>query len=164
MEQARTIYVIENELTELLEEIAEADGEITPELEKRFDALNVEKDNKIEGTARYIQYLQSMVAAAKEEKKRLSEVQKRYEARIESLENLLFQATGANYKQETPIGKIWWRASDQVVMLEGYPVPDEYTRTKTVVEPNKPQIAGAIKDGKDISFALLRKNYSLQIR
>ena len=54
-----TLYEINAELAGLLEEIAEAGGEITPEQEEALDSLSLSRDDKVENWVKYLKNLRA---------------------------------------------------------------------------------------------------------
>lgn len=86
------IYQLQNELLSIFDEIEEAGGEITPELEEE---LNISIDNlkgKVQDYANVIKHLNTDIAAIKEEKKRLTDLATRKTNLVNRLSKIIVEA------------------------------------------------------------------------
>lgn len=71
------------------------------------------------------------------------------------------EATGTD-KIDTDLNKISFRTSEQVVVLDGVELPDEYYRIKR--EPDKTKIKEAIKWWATIEWCWIVQNHNLIIK
>lgn len=163
---APTLYGITSELNDILTQLEELGGEITPELEQ---ALAINEENfaaKSEDYGHAILNLKGMAAAAKAEKERLAALQKFYENTYNRLDNALktaMVATGHD-KVETPTMRISLRHTTATEVDDLDAVPMEYKTTKVEVVADKTAIKKAIQSGEDVPGAHLVENVSLQIK
>lgn len=115
-----TLYDISMEGMELESILTENDGELTPELEARMDALLLEGPQRIEAAAMVVRTLESSADAAKAEAKRLGERAKSFEANADSLKHRISIAldTAFGGKVKTPLFTIWNQTSPDTVSFE----------------------------------------------
>lgn len=163
---APTLYGITSELNDILTQLEELGGEVTPELEQ---ALAINEENfaaKSEDYGHAILNLKGMAAAAKAEKERLAALQKFYENTYNRLDNALktaMVATGHD-KVETPTMRLSLRHTTATEVDDLNAVPMEYKTTKVEVVADKTAIKKAIQSGEDVPGAHLVENVSLQIK
>lgn len=113
-----SLYNISNTLLNTLADIEANDGEITEAQIEELDVKESELYEKLTDYVKAIQSFKSEANAAKEEKNRINNIQKKYTNRIERLkENMLhavqlFGQEGKNNKFiELPIGRIYTKTS-----------------------------------------------------
>lgn len=85
--KSRSLWAITDELSEVGALIADAGGELSPELEARLDAIEGQFETKVENTALYIRHVEMLAENAKAEKDRLAAIQKHWEAQAAGLKN-----------------------------------------------------------------------------
>lgn len=102
----KSIFDIDRELYALYEEIEEAGGEITPEMEKKLELNGQEMTNKIKSITNYINKLKADLLAIKSETDRLAKLKKSKDNTITGLTNLVLFAI-RNYGTEDKKGKKW---------------------------------------------------------
>ena len=163
---APTLYGITAELNDILAQLEELGGEITPELEQ---ALAINEENfaaKSEDYGHAILNLKGMAAAAKAEKERLTALQRFYENTYNRLDNALKKAMVAtgHDKVETPTMRLSLRRTTATEVDDLDQVPAEYKTTKVEVVADKTAIKKAIQQGEDVPGAHLVENVSLQIK
>ena len=90
----------------LYDEIEEAGGEITPEIEEKLELNGQEMTNKVKSIANYINKLKADLLAIKSETDRLAKLKKSKENTITGLTNLVLFAI-KNYGTEDKKGKKW---------------------------------------------------------
>ena len=130
---------------------------------QQFEALQMERGQKIEGMCCYIKNLMADVVAYEAEEKRLRERRAAKEREVDRCKGYL---AGVLYgeKFETPRCKISWRKSDVCNVLSMEAIPDEYKRTKVTVDADKTAIKNALKAGETILGAHLVESRNLQIK
>ena len=163
---APTLYGITAELNDILAQLEELGGEITPELEQ---ALAINEENfaaKSEDYGHAILNLKGMAAAAKAEKERLTALQRFYENTYNRLDNALKKAMVAtgHDKVETPTMRLSLRRTTATEVDDLDAVPAEFKTTKVEVVADKTAIKKAIQQGEDVPGAHLVENVSLQIK
>ena len=103
---AKSIFDIDKELYALYDEIEEAGGEITPEIEEKLELNGQEMTNKVKSITNYINKLKADILAIKSETDRLAKLKKSKENTITGLTNLVLFAIN-NYGTEDKKGKKW---------------------------------------------------------
>lgn len=103
---AKSIFDIEEELYTLYDEIEEAGGEITPEIEKKLEVNGQEITNKVRSITNFINKLKADILAIKSETDRLAKLKKSKENTIKGLTNLVLFAIN-KYGKEDKRGKKW---------------------------------------------------------
>lgn len=103
---AKSIFDIDRELYSLYNEIEEAGGEITPEIEEKLELNGQEMTNKVKSITNYINKLKADILAIKSETDRLAKLKKSKENTITGLTNLVLFAI-KNYGTEDKKGKKW---------------------------------------------------------
>ena len=103
---ARSIFDIDRELYSLYDEIEEAGGEITPEMEEKLEINGQEMTNKVKNITNFINNLNADILAIKSETDRLAKLKKSKENTIKGLTNLVLFAI-KKYGTEDKKGKKW---------------------------------------------------------
>ena len=102
----KSIFDIDKELYALYDEIEEAGGEITPEMEEKLEINGQEMTNKVKNITNFINNLNADILAIKSETDRLAKLKKSKENTITGLTNLVLFAI-KNYGTEDKKGKKW---------------------------------------------------------
>jgi len=91
MEAAKTLklWELSEELDRIGEEIAEAGGELTPEIEEKLDALEGAFEEKAENIALMVRNLEATSSAVKEEEKRIRTYRRSLERQASGLKDYL---------------------------------------------------------------------------
>lgn len=130
---------------------------------QQFEALQMERDQKIEGMCCYIKNKIAEAEAIYAEINVLS-----YRAGIikKEAERCKAYLAGALYgeKFETPRCKITWRKSEICNVLNIDAVPEEYKRTKVTVDADKTAIKKAIKGGMEIPGAEVIQKLNMTLK
>ena len=103
---AKSIFEIDKELYALYDEIEEAGGEITPEIEEKLELNGQEMTNKVKSITNYINKLKADLLAIKSETDRLTKLKKSKDNTITGLTKLVLFAIN-NYGTEDKKGKKW---------------------------------------------------------
>ena len=104
---AKSIFDIDKELYSIYDEIEEAGGEITPEIEEKLELNGQEMTNKVKSITNYINKLKADLLAIKSETDRLAKLKKSKENIITGLTNLVLFAIN-KYGKEDKKGKKWF--------------------------------------------------------
>jgi hypothetical protein len=159
------IYQIEQEYLVLSNDIIEAGGEITPELETAL-AINKEQlQNKGINYGYVIKSLENDITAIEEEIKRLNALKSSRTKTTELLKSTIKQAMQLYGIEElkTPTLKINFRKSESIEVDDSV-LDVNYFNHKVVSTPNKTRIKEDIKSGKEVVGAVLNVNFNLQIK
>ena len=163
---APTLYGITAELNNILAQLEETGGEITPEIEQAL-AINEEQFvAKAEDYGHAILNLKGMTAAAKAEKERLAALQKFYENAQKRLTDALSNAMQVfgHDKVENATMRLSLRHTTATEVDDLDALPAEYKTTKVEVVADKTAIKKAIQQGEAVPGAHLVENVSLQIK
>lgn len=97
------IYNIQQSLFSIFDELEENGGDLTPELEEQLNITQEQFKSKIKDYSNVIKMLESDITAIKEEKARLSDLQKSKEKNIERLKKIMVEAI-ENFGDTTKTG------------------------------------------------------------
>jgi hypothetical protein len=159
-----TLYDISMEGMQLESILTENDGELTPELEARMDALLLEGPQRIEAAAMVVRTLETSAEAAKAEAKRLTERAASFESNAKSLKQRITIALDAafNGKVKTPLFTIWNQTSPDTVSFELDAGEDIHQiavlhpdLVRTTYALDKKAIAEVYKDNKPLPDAII---------
>jgi len=159
------IYQIEQDYLSLSEQIIEAGGELSPEIETSL-AINKEQlQNKGISYGYVIKSLESDVSAIDEEIKRLNALKSSRNKTVDLLKNTIKDAMQMYGIEEikTATLKINFRKSESVE-VETDIIDDEYCNFKTTRTPDKAKIKEVIKNGDAVIGASLNINWNIQIK
>ena len=154
------LYDIVREIEDFEYEIDEETGEILNS--NQLDALELERDNKIEQLCLYIKNLKSDAAAYKAEKDSFAKKQKAAENKAESIKNYIAYIL-AGEKFKTDRVTVSYRKSEQVECLDMSLVDDDYLRFEEP-ELNKTKIKKALKEGIKAGGCMLVERQNVQIK
>ena len=140
---------------------------------EKLDALQLEREAKLEGVALWIKDMKAEAAAVKEEADKLTARKKALDNKIDGLKNWLLFALGGE-KLTTPRCKVYQTHSQRVAIVgdekdliawleRNAEDPRDYIRYKEP-ELRKDEIKKALKDGKEIEYAKLEETESVVIK
>lgn len=135
------LYEVGAELEAVVEELIEGGGELTPELETRLDEWTAAFHDKAERVALYIQNLQGLAKAAKQEADRLKELASVRQNAADRLKAYLqgeMEATGER-KIETPRANLWLQKNGRPSirwMRNVEEIPAPFKRVKVELDGN----------------------------
>lgn len=130
---------------------------------ERLEALQMERDQKIEGVALWVKNLQSDALAFKAEKDAFAKREADASKKAEQLKEWLAEALGG---QKFSTGKcaVSFRKSSRVEVLDIESVPKELLNVSTTATPNKDAIRALLNAGKEVSGCCLMKTLNTQIK
>lgn len=160
------IFKIQSEYQQIVNELIENGGELTPELEL---AMQITKDNfhsKSENYAFITRQFDAEMDIIDNEIKRLQQAKKTREKAIERLKANIEMAmnTFEVDKIETPLIKISFRKSESVEVEDVNNLPNEFKVIKLSETADKLKIKDAIKSGILIEGCSIKTNRNIQIR
>jgi hypothetical protein len=144
-------------------QVDEETGEIEP---ATLESVQIASEEKIIATAMYIRRLDALNKATKETIQDLQERVRADSKRIEALKWLMTKAMDSLQYTEvkSPEVTLRFRKSSSVEITDSEALPEQFLRTKTVVEPDKTAIKNALKAGEKIQGAQLVESRNLQIK
>ena len=137
-------------------------GEITDEDALReLDALQMERDRKIENVGLWIKDLRAEAEALKAEKQAFEKRQRVTENKIEALKKYLMYALNGNKFKTTRLS-VSYRKTESVEIDDAKALPPDYA--KITYEPRRDLIKKAIKTGGTITGARIVEGKSIIIK
>lgn len=156
-----TLFEINKAILEFDYEIDEETGEILNA--EALDALELARDEKIEGVGLWIKNLQAEAEAVKKEKDAMAERQRRLEKKAESLKDYLAWALQGE-KFSTPRIAMSWRKSESVLIPDEALLDDRFVNITMIKKPDKKLIKDTLKAGREVPGAELVTKQNLQIK
>ena len=140
---------------------------------EKLDALQMEREAKLEGVALWVKDLKAEADAVKAEADKLTVRKKALDNKIEAIKAWLLYALGGE-KLSTPRCKVYQTHSQRVAIVgdekdliawleRNTEDPREFIRYKEP-ELRKDEIKKALKDGKEIEYAKLEETESVVIK
>lgn len=162
----KSIYQIENEYQLLINQIIEAEGEITPQQELNLQIAKEQLQSKGINYAYVIKQIRDRIETRKnyiDKLKRDNEIDENLEER---LKNTLLYAMHAFEvdKIENPFIKISFRKSQSVEVDDVNSLPSEYKVVKVTEQADKMKIKQALQNGEQIAGCSIITNTNLQIK
>ena len=130
---------------------------------ERLDALQMERNSKIEGVACWIKNLTADAIAYKAEKEAFAEREKKALKKAEDLKAWLAGALDGQ-KFSTWRCAVSFRKSEAVEIMDEALLPSELKTEKITYSPNKTAIKEAIKAGQEIPGAQLVERLNASIK
>lgn len=160
------LYQIEQEYMILADEIINNLGELTPELEERLMINQSQLESKGKGYGYVIKDIESEIDVIDNEIKRLAALKKQRTNAVDKLKTSLSQAMQLFDISElkTPTLKINFRKSESVDIADLNLLESEYKKVTITETADKTAIKDAIKNGKQVTGAVLKTNLNLQIK
>jgi hypothetical protein len=160
------IYQIQNEYQLLINQIIEAEGEITPELETALTINKEQLEQKGINYAYIIKEIRDRKLARKnylDKLKKDNDIDDKIENELINRLSLAMQLFEVE-KIETPLIKLSFRNSESVEITNESQLDACFIVTKTVTSPDKKAIKDAIKSGVLVCGATISYNKNLQIK
>lgn len=156
-----TLFEINKAILEFDYEIDEETGEILNA--EALDALQLAREEKIEGVGLWIKNLQAEAEAVKKEKDVMAERQRRLEKKAESLKDYLTYALKGE-KFSTPRIAMTFRKSESVLIPDEALLDDRFVNITMIKKPDKKLIKDTLKAGREVPGAELVTKQNLQIK
>ena len=137
-----TLYDLSMEGVQIQDLLAENEGELTPELEARIDALMLAGPDKVEAAAMVVRNLESNAAACEVEVMRLAERAKSFHENSRRLKERIAITLDCAFggKIKTPRFTVYTQSAPEHVafdVAEGYTIEDVQSDDSTVVRVKK---------------------------
>lgn len=130
---------------------------------ERLNALQIEREEKIQGVALAIKNLLSDAEAINKEKTALAEREARCKKKAEGLKGWLAWAL-AGEKFNTAKCAVSFRKSTAVSIMDADAIPEEYVKVETTKTPDKAAIKKVLQNGGFIAGCSLVENLNTQIK
>ncbi len=153
------LYELSKELAKINDELITAEGDLSPDLEKRLDEVNLAITEKAHGIRKWLAIVEGDGGALDAEIKRLTRIKKTNENLYERLKEYVKKnmEIADKKKIETPIGTFTIAkspASLEIITPEA--VPDTFKdEVPAHLEINKKRIKEAIEEGYEVPGAKL---------
>lgn len=166
------LYDIENGIIELLERgfndaCVNEDGEIDFDLAQQFlEALEGEREEKLESIALYVKELYHEADAIAQEELKLKKRRQAKEKKAERMEEYLKSSLlgFGSKKFETPRVVLSFRSSKSVVITDESKLDEKFMKAKVVVTVDKTAIKDALDNGEVVEGAAIEEKQNLQIK
>jgi hypothetical protein len=159
-----TLYDIKKEYLELIQEVEEMEGELTPETEYRLNINQNELQNKAIAYHSYILSKDSFNMQIDSEIKRLQALKKKNNNLIENLKSRLIGAIQTFGEFTVGTNTFGLRKSERVEVEDINLLPKEYKTIKVTEQADKIAIKKALKLGESIKNVYIVKQYNLKIK
>ena len=158
-----TLYTIENEYIQLINQIEEADGELTPEMEEQLAINEGQLQSKSISYLEVIGSKESFIKRLKDERDRYNAMIKKEEKIVDILKVRLLSAVKVFGTFTIGFTTFGTRKSTSVEVLEVNSLPSGYKTVKVTESADKVAIGKALKDGLTIDGCRLVENVNLKI-
>ena len=161
----KSLYVIKEEYLDLISQIEQAEGELTPELESALTINKSELEVKSIAYVEVIKQRESFNARIDEEIKRLQAIKKANDNLVLRLKNNLLNAVNMFGNFEAGFLKLSTRKSKSVeVTIDTNDLPKEFKSIKVTEAPDKTAIKKAIESGQEVEGCRIVENINLAIK
>lgn len=160
------LYELDQRINELIANSVDPEtGEVSDGFIEKLDALNMERNEKIDNIMCLIKNLDSEATAFDNEAKRLAELKKSAKSRAESLKAYLTNYMEAGVEKFTsPHGKIGWRKSEKVIVQDVDALPEEFKKVKVDITADLVSLKKALKEDRKIDGVSLEEHQNIQIK
>ena len=158
-----TLYEINEDILNLIQQFEEAEGEMSEELSNSFEITKAELQQKAVAYYSVIQDNKANISIYDEEIKRLQAKKKKANNLIDNLNKRLLGAVDLFGDFEAGTHTFKTRKSTSVYIESEGQIPTEYLKYKTVESIDKTLIKQHLKDGEYIPGASLQTNLNLKI-
>ena len=161
----KRLYIIKSEYLDLISQIEQAEGELTPELESALTINKSELEVKSIAYVEVIKQRESFNARIDEEIKRLQAIKKANDNLVLRLKNNLLNAVNMFGNFEAGFLKLSTRKSKSVeVTIDTNDLPKEFKSIKVTETPDKTAIKKAIESGQEVEGCRIVENINLAIK
>ena len=160
----KSLYEIETTYLELMSQVEDAEGEITPEMEKALEITEKDRDIKSISYLEVIRKKETFNLMVDNEIKRLTAIKKSNNSLVDRLKNNLLGAV--NLFGEFTVGTVTFctRKSTSVEIEDEDKIAKEYKVQKVTTSISKTLIKKALEKDVEVIGASLSTNYSLRIK
>lgn len=160
----KSLFEISKEALELASILEEE--EFTPEIENALSINQNELQTKAIDYAYVIKSFDSDISAIDEELKRLGAIKRAKVNAVTRMKESVLNAMQIYHieKLETPTMKLSIRKSESTEILMEEMIDEKFKKQKTTILIDKIAIKKAIKNGENVEGAIIKENFSLQIK
>ena len=159
-----TLYEIKNEYLELINQVEEMEGELTPEIEIKLNINQNELQNKAIAYHSVILSKDAFNMQIDNEIKRLQALKNRNNSLIDNLKDRLVGAIQMFGEFTVGTNTFGLRKSERIEVGSVNLLPKEFKTSKIVETANKIAIKKALKLGKKIENAYIVEQFNLKIK
>ena len=159
-----TLYDIKQEYLELINQVEEMEGEITPEIEQQLQINQNELQNKAIAYHSVILSKDAFNMQIDNEIKRLQALKKRNNSLIDNLKERLVGAIQTFGEFTVGTNTFGLRKSERVEVGEVNLLPKKYKTSKLTEQANKIAIKKDLKLGKQIDNCYIVEQFNLKIK
>ena len=159
-----TLYDIKQEYLELINQVEELEGEITPEIEEKLIINQNELQNKAIAYHSVILAKDAFNMQIDNEIKRLQALKKRNNTLIDNLKNRLVGAIQTFGEFTIGTNTFGLRKSERVEVEDVNQLPKEYKTIKVNEQADKVAIKKDLKLGKQIENCYIVEQFNLKIK
>ena len=161
----KTLYNINNDYLELISQVEEAEGVLTPELEQALTINKSELEVKSIAYIEIIKQRESLNERIDIEIKRLQALKKSNDTLVSKLKNNLLNAVNLFGNYDAGFIKLSTRKSKQVVIdYDVNDLPKQYKVVKVTETADKVAIKKAIESGETVYGCRIVENVNLSIK
>ena len=139
------------------------DGEVTEEQLQQIVQHHTETMDKLKSLCGFIRYLEHGIAACKQERDRIAQMQKTAEYRLERIKTFLTPFVQDQGRIELDTVSLSIRKSVSVELIEGFDDP-YFCKVVTERIPDKRAIKEALQHNESIAGAQLVTHFNLQVK
>lgn len=159
-----TLHSIKQDYLDLISEVEELEGELTPETEYKLKINQSELQSKAIAYHSVILSKEAFTSTIDNEIKRLQALKKRNNNLIDRLKNSLLSAVETFGEFTIGTNVFGLRKSERVEVEDVNLLPKEFKTIKVTEQANKVEIKKALKEGKEIKNAYIVEQYNLKIK
>ena len=160
----QNLFNIESDYLKLMEQIQEADGEITEELSEQLKINEAQLQGKSIAYLSVIKSVEAFNMQIDDEIKRLQQMKKTRTNLISRLKDRLLEAVNLFGEFESGLHKFGTRKSSSIEVEDINGLPKEFKVIKVTEQADKKALKEAIKRGEVIEGVTLKQNANLKIK
>lgn len=157
-----SLFEYNKKIDELIAQATDEDGVIDESMFEKLDALELERNEKIDNCIAYLKSRRAIADALNDEKKAIERRQKTALNEMNRMKDYLAYCLRGE-KYESTAGKISYRKSESVEVTNAGLLPSEFLRYKDP-EPDKAGLKKVLKTGATIAGAHLVETVSTIIK
>jgi hypothetical protein len=158
-----TLFTIESEYIQLMEEIQNAEGEITEETQSKLEINELQLQGKSIAYLSVIRQNEAENMVIDEEIKRLTAMKKRNNNLVANLKERVLTAVKLYGDYEVGLNKFGTRKSSSIEVENVNALPKEYKVVKVTEQADKAGLKKALKLGEEIEGVQLVEKLNLKI-
>lgn len=159
----KSLYHIENEYLNIINQVEQLQGELTPELEEQLSINNNELQGKSIAYLEVIATKESLNTRIDEEIKRLQALKKSNNNLVKNLKERLLNAVKLFGSFEVGLTKFGTRKSKSIAVADVNALPKDYKVVKVTEQADKKAIKAALEQGEKIEGCEIVENINLKI-